>query len=114
MNQARQESIQSFAFVIGACVAIGLCFGLTLNPKADDSASRHNRMEWESRINPNNASAESLARLPGLGPGRAGAIVAYRDSHRDSPAFRDSEDLQNVRGIGPGTVVRIDDWIEFE
>jgi len=95
-------------------VAVGLCFGFTPDPKTANPASIHGPVEWESRINPNDASVESLARLPQLGPGRAAAIVTYRESHRDKRAFRDFEDLRNVSGIGPMTIERIGDWIEFE
>ena len=76
--------------------------------------ARHYGVELDGRINPNDASAESLARLPGLGPARAGAIVAYRQDCPDSRAFGDGKDLQNVSGIGPKTVESIDDWIKFE
>ena len=57
------------------------------------------------RIDPNTATVASLRRLPGIGPAKASAIVAYRGAH---PApFRTAEDLTHVSGIGPGTVARI-------
>jgi competence ComEA-like helix-hairpin-helix protein len=114
MNRTAQDSTQSFAFVIGAFAAIGLCCGFASSPEANDSVPRPYAVELDSQINPNDASVESMARLPGLGPARAGAIVAYRQDHPDSRAFRDGKDLQNVSGIGPGTVESIDDWIKFE
>jgi len=49
----------------------------------------------------NLAGPEELARLPGIGPSRAGAIVAWRA--RYGP-FRGVEDLVRVPGIGPKTV----------
>lgn len=49
----------------------------------------------------NLAGPEELARLPGLGPSRAGAIVAWRARHGP---FRAVEDLVRVPGIGPKTV----------
>jgi len=115
MNRTRQDSIQSFAFVISACVAVGLCCGFVSNPGADDGLSTRNGTELVGRINANDAQVESLARLPGLGPARSGAIVAYRDNYRGGgPAFKSSKDLQNVSGIGPATVQSINDWIKFE
>lgn len=115
MNRTRQDSIQSFAFVISAFVAVGLCCGFVSNHGADDRPSSHHGVELVGRINPNEAPVESLARLPGLGPARAGAIVAYRDNYRGGgPAFKSSKDLQNVTGIGPATVQSINDWIKFE
>ena len=75
-------------------------------------------IELENRINPNIAPVESLVRLPGLGSSRAGAIVAYRRSFNRangaSAAFQCGDDLQKIRGVGPKTVQRMSDWIEFE
>jgi competence ComEA-like helix-hairpin-helix protein len=72
----------------------------------------------QSRINPNDAPAASLIRLPGIGVSRAWAIVAYREefSKKDSnnPAFRNCDDLCKVRGIGPQTAKNISEWLKFE
>lgn len=114
MNQIRQNSIQSFAFVVSVCIALGLCRCFISNPGADDSSPKNLGVELDSRINPNKASVDSLARLPGLGPKRAGAIIAYRDNCGSTPAFNESKDLQKVNGIGPKTVERVNDLIRFE
>ena len=70
------------------------------------------------RINPNDASASSLARLPGIGPARARAIVVFRDdlqrSSKDRPIFRRAEDLAQVKGIGPTTVEAVRPWLRFD
>ncbi|MCP4611378.1 MAG: ComEA family DNA-binding protein [Planctomycetes bacterium] len=75
-------------------------------------------IELESRINPNYAPIESLVRLPGVGPSRAGAIVVYREKFSDAdggnPVFQSANDLQKVRGIGPKTVQNIGEWLKFE
>ncbi len=49
-------------------------------------------------IDINRASAEDFEKLPGIGPGLASRIVAYRQKHGP---FRRVEDLLAVRGIGP-------------
>ncbi len=49
----------------------------------------------------NRAGPEELARLPGIGPTRAAAIVAWRGRHGP---FRAVEELVRVPGIGPKTV----------
>ncbi len=49
----------------------------------------------------NRAGPEELARLPGIGPTRAAAIVAWRGRHGP---FRAVEELVGVPGIGPKTV----------
>ncbi|KPK79804.1 MAG: hypothetical protein AMJ81_12780 [Phycisphaerae bacterium SM23_33] len=64
------------------------------------------------KIDPNTASAASLRRLPNIRLVRARAIVAYRREH-PSPAFRSAEDLARVRGIGPGTVEAIRDYLKL-
>jgi competence protein ComEA len=55
-------------------------------------------------INVNTASAAELERLPGIGPVRAAAIVAWRERNG---AFRRIEDLLAVEGIGPATLERL-------
>ncbi len=52
----------------------------------------------------NTATVEELAQLPGIGLGRARAIVLDR---RDRGLYRDADDLLRVRGIGPAIVERI-------
>ncbi|HZR82610.1 MAG TPA: ComEA family DNA-binding protein [Candidatus Binatia bacterium] len=44
----------------------------------------------------NAATAEELASLPGIGPSKARAIVAYREA----TPFRSVDDLRQVKGIG--------------
>ena len=52
----------------------------------------------------NSATAGDLDRLPGIGPAKAQAIVAYRDSHGP---FRSGADLAGVPGIGPALAARL-------
>lgn len=115
MKDTRQNRIQSFAFVIGVCLAFCLCCFLILN--CTDGTSVDESIKLKNRINPNNASAASMARLPGIGISRAEAIIAYRDSFRETnqnnQAFLNCDDLQNVKGIGPKTVQNIEEWLEF-
>lgn len=54
-------------------------------------------------VNINEASAEQLTWLPGVGPSRADAIVAYRKSH----PFKRPEELTRVKGIGKKTFARL-------
>ena len=58
----------------------------------------------DERLDPNRADAAELDRLPGIGPATAAAIVEARDS---GLAFRRTEDLLAVRGIGPALLNRI-------
>ncbi|MBO5917491.1 MAG: ComEA family DNA-binding protein [Oscillospiraceae bacterium] len=49
----------------------------------------------------NTAPAKDLERLPGIGAGRAQAIVAYRQAYG---GFQSVDELSNVSGIGPATL----------
>jgi len=74
-------------------------------------------IEIDSRINPNNASAANLTRLPGIGITRAGAIIAYRQSwveQNNSLAFETYDDLESVKRYGAKTVNNIKQWLTFD
>ena len=114
-TEGGQDRIQSLAFVISVCMCVlfslGFIFGF-------GNVRQPAGVELESRINPNDAPAASLIRLPGIGAARALAIVAYREdfSKKDSnnPAFRNCDDLQKVKGIGPKTIQNMSEWLKFE
>ncbi|GEK47460.1 hypothetical protein HPA02_17430 [Bisbaumannia pacifica] len=61
-------------------------------------------------INVNQADAEMLAELPGIGPSKAQAIIEDRESNGP---FSDPDDLTRVSGIGPATVEAMRDQLEF-
>lgn len=52
-------------------------------------------------ININTANSTSLATLSGIGQSKAEAIVEYREANGP---FASTQDLANVKGIGPRTV----------
>jgi competence protein ComEA len=53
-----------------------------------------------AKVDINRATASQLAELPGIGPGMAAAMVAYR---QENGPFRDIEDIMKVKGIGRRT-----------
>lgn len=55
-------------------------------------------------IDPNTADYASLRRLPGVGDTRARAIISYRQTCENQPAFSKLEDLKKVSGISDGTL----------
>jgi competence ComEA-like helix-hairpin-helix protein len=118
MRQTDQNRIQSFAFILSMCAAVCLCVGFIANLRAVEPSVSRYEPQLQNRINPNDAPVESLMRLPGLGAGRAGAIVAYRENfikkNGKSLAFEDCNDLLKISGIGPKTVQSISEWLEFD
>jgi competence ComEA-like helix-hairpin-helix protein len=69
------------------------------------------------RMDPNTATWEDFAAIPGLGEKKAQAIVAYRDQwtqrHPDKLAFAKPEDLHAVKGIGPATISNMSQYLIF-
>jgi competence ComEA-like helix-hairpin-helix protein len=60
---------------------------------------------WHGRLDLNLAGAEDLAALPGIGPVRAGRIVAARAAR--GGRFASVDDLLEVPGIGRVTLARL-------
>ena len=56
----------------------------------------------------NTAAEEELMQLPGIGPAKAKAIIAYREEHGP---FRRVEDLLNVTGIGEKTLEKLKPYL---
>lgn len=114
--EVRQSRIQTFAFVISVCGCVLLSIGFGASSLV--AFQQSSLIELDEKINPNNAPAASLVRLPGIGTSRAEAIVAYRNNFskedNDSRAFRNCEDLQKIKGIGPKTAENISEWLTFE
>jgi len=106
--------LSAFVIAAGACFLLSACFIVSGRTGTKYSCD----VKLDEQINPNNAPAASLARLPGIGIGKAEAIVTYRESFKketgNSCAFGNSDDLQKVKGIGPKTIQDIDRWLKFE
>ena len=109
------HNIQSMAFVV--CVVLCVLLSAVFVGSFFCVADEDNGVFLESRVNPNEASVPSLIRLPGIGRSRAGAIVAFREelifSNGEGRAFRNCEDLEKVKGIGPKTADGMCEWLKF-
>ena len=74
-------------------------------PEADPPASAAPPSAAErSLVDLNRATLEQLDALPGIGPAKARAIIAYRETNGP---FRKAEDLLNVSGIGAATFEKL-------
>ena len=62
-------------------------------------------------VNINKADVTAFDSLPGIGPAKAAAIVAYRDEHG---SFKSVDDLRKVKGIGPKLMEKIRDKVTVE
>ena len=115
-KDAGKGKTESCSFLICVVLCIFLSFFLYvvfLSVSGEDFG-----VVLESRINPNEATAASLLRLPGIGRSRAESIVSYRESLRGENtkfrAFSRCADLENVKGIGPKTAENICEWLKFD
>lgn len=63
---------------------------------------------WAAPVDINHATPAELDTLPGIGPGKAQAIVDFRKRHGP---FQTVEDLAKVSGIGPATVANLADRV---
>lgn len=86
--------------------SIGILPSLTEATAAarEDEQRRSRPLEPSERLDPNRASAADLDRLPGVGPATADEIVRERETRG---AFRSTDELVRVRGIGASTLARI-------
>lgn len=98
---------------MGLSVALAVGMVIAVLPGEDSDA-----LSLSGRLNPNTATAPSLARLPGIGQARAAALLAYRARiHAQTgrePVFSGLEDLTQIRGIGSKTVEAIAPWLDFD
>lgn len=118
MTEPGQYRIQAFAFVVSVGAAFVFSCIFVSNLIGYESADTGNEIRLDNRINPNTAPVASMARLPGIGPAKAEAIVIYRQNFRgrngENQPFENMDDLQKVNGIGPKTVQNISEWLKFE
>lgn len=70
---------------------------------AEKAALRSRPLAAGERLDPNRATADQLARLPGVGPALAERMVQRRARGR----YRTLADLDSVPGVGPALLARI-------
>jgi len=85
--------------VLGSSVSSG-----SAAPGPPSSTSRPGNVAPTALINLNTATVEQFDTLPGVGPVRAGAIVAWRNANGK---FTSVDQLGEVDGIGPGRLEKL-------
>ncbi len=110
------RTAQSLAFLVGMgiCLVLSLGFAGGMLERTEDSPV----CGLGERINPNKAPVASLMRLPQIGAARARAIVAHRDRAGTQKGralvFKEADDLQEIKGIGPAIVEGLRPWLRFD
>jgi len=101
------NTVRSLLMVLALLVCMGLPATLLAGNQGDTGQSE----QVVSKVNINQASAEQLQVIPGVGATLAERIVAYRTEHG---AFATPEDLTAVRGIGEKSLAKLLPWIRVE
>ena len=98
---------------IAALLVMGVFFFLRNRPAAGSVRTQHAAVEvgQPAPLNLNTASAQELEQLPGIGPVLAQRIVADREANG---AFRMTEDLMRVSGVGSRIYQQICDLVYVE
>ena len=96
-------------FPVSAELRDGRTLAVRCDGKPGPALAGPARLLFGQRLDPNTADAASLAVLPGVGTGRAEAIVR----ERAQAAFVQPEDLRRVPGIGVATLARLRPWLLF-
>ena len=106
IGETDQKTVLRGWGVVGLVFLAGLLLG---GPWSD---KEHLPPRWPRQaININQASADELSTLPGIGPVLAGRIVDHRRREGD---FRSIAELKEVDGIGLKKLEQVTPWIRAE
>jgi competence protein ComEA len=89
-------------------VATGLALAMAAALLVSGPAMAAGKPAPTAKVNLNTASVEQLTTLPGVGPKLAARIVEYRQK---SGAFRSTQELMNVKGVGEKNFAKIESWL---
>ncbi|GAB0110372.1 ComEA family DNA-binding protein [Pseudoalteromonas distincta] len=91
-------------FIVGLLLLLPIA---TANAQLSEVAKQMPHVET---ISINNADAQTLAKLPGIGKMKAQAIVDYREKNGE---FKDIQDLSQVKGIGKKLLTKLEGKISL-
>ncbi|MDP3732142.1 MAG: helix-hairpin-helix domain-containing protein [Candidatus Omnitrophota bacterium] len=94
LNLTPQERRVILFLTSVALLGLGINCALKVNSRITKLIQVDNRI---AKININKANLEDLLSVPGITPKLAKNIVAYRNTNG---AFRDIEELKDIKGIG--------------
>jgi len=112
-TEAGVDAAQSLLYLMACifCLALAIFFSFGVIERTGEAPVA----QLQTRINPNDAPAASLVRLPQIGITRAEKIIAYRQAETgDEPVFTCPDDLQKVKGIGPVIAGQLAEYLRFE
>ena len=84
------------SLIFASLITVAACPAFAA-PLTTQDAGESAQQVASQTININAADAETLAQLPGIGKGKANAIVQFREQNG---AFLSVEDIKEVKGIG--------------
>ncbi len=96
-----------WAFLFGSAVLVAHADPPPRAPIAVRHTLVESAAEPQGAVNLNEATADELEVLPGIGPARARAIIEHRRSH----PFHKIDELTKVKGIGRKTFGRLRPYI---
>lgn len=100
------------AFLLIAAMGHYSVTAMTNTPAFSSNAEQYTpaRGAIAEPVNINNASADELSALPGIGEKKALAIVEYRELNGK---FLSVEELSNVKGIGPKMLAKLIGYVSI-
>jgi competence protein ComEA len=97
--------MKSFSRFTAAAVAVLVCGILFASPAM---AAAKGKPAPATKVNVNQATAQQLTVLPGVGPKLAERIVEYRQK---SGGFKSTQEVMNVKGVGERGLAKIQAFI---
>ncbi len=107
MEAQRRAAWAAFALSVLLLAHALPCAPGSARPRAAAPGRGAARLLWGLPLDLNREAAHDLEALPGIGPGRARAIVTGRP-------YCSVADLDRVSGIGPGTLNRLRSRVAVE